>query len=123
MDEFKQLAQDVRDTIYDLGRLPGVDVSQLETLTEAADAIESIPGLQYNCGLNFRMWQEAIAQVPKTGEWIVKYDGQYGRRRTYCSVCGKRSGIGGIESNQMKPYCPNCGSRLYTPKEEETQDE
>ena len=118
MDYMKQLAQDVRDIVYDLGRLPGVDVTQLETLTEAADAIDNIPGIQKNSELNFKMWQEAQSQVPKVGEWIVKYDGQYGRRRTYCSVCGQRSGIGGIEKNQAKPYCPNCGARLYPPKED-----
>ena len=37
-----------------------------------------------------------------TGEWIFKNDGAYGKRRAYCSACGKRSGIGGIESNQKK---------------------
>ena len=46
------------------------------------------------------------------GEWITKYEGSYLQRRMYCSVCGKRSGIGGIESNQRKPYCPNCGAKM-----------
>lgn len=52
-----------------------------------------------------------IVRVAK-GQWIFKNDGAYGKRRAYCSVCGKRSGIGGIESNQRKPYCPNCGANM-----------
>ena len=46
------------------------------------------------------------------GEWIFKNDGAYGSKRAYCSACGKRSGIGGIKSNQEKPYCPNCGAKM-----------
>ena len=41
------------------------------------------------------------AQQITYGEWIVK-----------CSACGKFSGIGGIKSNQRKPFCPNCGARM-----------
>lgn len=36
------------------------------------------------------------------GKWVFKNDGAY----------GKRSGIGGIESNQKKPFCPNCGAEM-----------
>lgn len=54
-----------------------------------------------------------IEAVPVVhGRWIFKNDGAYGQRRAYCSVCGKRSGIGGIESNQRKPFCPNCGAKM-----------
>lgn len=54
-----------------------------------------------------------IEAVPVVhGEWIFKNDGAYRQRRAYCSVCGKRSGIGGIESNQRKPFCPNCGADM-----------
>ena len=57
--------------------------------------------------------QPTIEAVPVVhGEWIFKYDGPYGRQRAYCSACGKRSGIGGIESNQKKPFCPNCGADM-----------
>ena len=51
------------------------------------------------------------ADRPK-GEWIEDYNNTYSRRRMKCSVCGKFSGIGGIKSNQLKPYCPNCGARM-----------
>lgn len=46
------------------------------------------------------------------GRWIFKFDGPYKRRRGYCSVCGQHSGIGGIQKNQEKPYCPNCGAKM-----------
>lgn len=46
------------------------------------------------------------------GRWIIKHDGPYGRRRCYCSACREHSGIGGIASNQKKPFCPNCGARM-----------
>lgn len=48
----------------------------------------------------------------KQGEWIFKIEGSYNTRRAYCSVCGQRSGIGGIKENQMKPFCPNCGAKM-----------
>ena len=46
------------------------------------------------------------------GEWIDKPTGAYSRMQSWCSACGKHSGIGGIESNRHKPYCPNCGARM-----------
>lgn len=46
------------------------------------------------------------------GEWIDKPTGAYGRTQSWCSACGKHSGIGGIESNRHKPYCPNCGAKM-----------
>lgn len=44
--------------------------------------------------------------------WIIKPHGTYGQLRAFCSACGKHSGIGGIVSNQKKPYCPNCGAKM-----------
>lgn len=46
------------------------------------------------------------------GEWIDRPSGAYGRMQSWCSACGKRSGIGGIESNRHKPFCPNCGADM-----------
>lgn len=46
------------------------------------------------------------------GHWIFKVEGCYMRTRCYCSVCGKRNGIGGTRENQAKPYCPNCGAKM-----------
>lgn len=52
------------------------------------------------------------------GEWIDKPTGAYGRMQSWCSACGKHSGIGGIESNRHKPYCPNCGAKMDERKEQ-----
>ena len=46
------------------------------------------------------------------GRWIDKPTGKYRNWQSWCSACGKHSGIGGIQSNQHKPYCPNCGARM-----------
>ena len=54
------------------------------------------------------------AEIVKHGRWEDKPTGAYGRWQSWCSVCGKHSGIGGIESNRHKPYCPNCGARMRT---------
>ena len=57
--------------------------------------------------------QPTIDAVPVVhGEWIIKPHGTYGQLRAFCSACGKHSGIGGIVSNQKKPYCPNCGAKM-----------
>lgn len=58
--------------------------------------------------------QQPIADVQevKHGKWTIRYEGTYKRAKCYCSVCGKNNGIGGIISNQKKPYCPNCGARI-----------
>ena len=46
------------------------------------------------------------------GHWIDKPTGAYGRWQSWCSACGNHSGIGGIESNRHKPFCPICGERM-----------
>ena len=46
------------------------------------------------------------------GQWIDKPTGRYGNMQSWCSACGDRSGIGGIESNRHKPWCPICGARM-----------
>jgi hypothetical protein len=46
------------------------------------------------------------------GEWEDKPTGSYRRMQSWCSACGKHSGIGGIESNRHKPFCPNCGAKM-----------
>ena len=52
------------------------------------------------------------AEPVRHGRWIIKPHGSYRQLRAFCSACGKHSGIGGIESNQRKPFCPNCGARM-----------
>lgn len=53
----------------------------------------------------------------KRGEWIDKPSGRYSHIASWCSVCGNKSGIGGIESNRHKPYCPNCGADMRGKKD------
>ena len=52
------------------------------------------------------------------GEWVDKRAGAYNRMQSWCSACGKHSGIGGIESNRHKPFCPNCGASMVKMKGE-----
>ena len=46
------------------------------------------------------------------GKWADKPTGRYRQMQSWCSACGRNSGIGGIKSNQHKPYCPNCGAKM-----------
>jgi len=48
----------------------------------------------------------------KHGRWVDKQTGAYGQWQSWCSVCGKHSGIGGVESSRHKPYCPKCGAKM-----------
>lgn len=82
-----------------------------DTISRAA-AIAKVEPDEYYHSNEVKAMLEGLPTVPPQvvyGRWIFKNDGPYGRTRAYCSVCGKRSGIGGIRSNQAKPYCPNCG--------------
>jgi hypothetical protein len=48
----------------------------------------------------------------KHGYWKDKFNRNRMATQSFCSVCGKHSGIGGIESNRHKPYCSNCGAKM-----------
>lgn len=50
--------------------------------------------------------------MQKQGEWEDKPTGRYRQMQTWCSSCGQHSGIGGIEKNRHKPFCPNCGAKM-----------
>ncbi len=53
------------------------------------------------------------SRVPAVhGRWEDKPTGRYGQWQSWCSACGKHSGIGGIKSNRHKPFCPNCGAKM-----------
>lgn len=72
-------------------------------------------------------FKDAIERIPiadvqevEHGKWAIRYEGTYKRAKCYCSVCGKSNGIGGMISNQKKPYCPNCGAKMDL---EETENE
>ena len=95
-------------------------------IEEIAKVILDSEILCNDCGENTDSYcAEAIAETlynegyrkQSVGEWIDKPTGAYSRMQSRCSACGKHSGIGGIESNRHKPYCPNCGA--YMRKEDE----
>ena len=75
----------------------GSVLDQIKTLDDVLQLIEDEPAIDPE-----RPW----------GEWIERPTGRYGAWQSWCSVCGKHSGIGGIESNRHKPYCPNCGAKM-----------
>ena len=86
-------------------------------IEEAIDAVDEWSG-GYNphCAAMIR---DGINTIPaadvapvRHGRWIDKPGGTYQRMQSWCSVCGKRSGIGGIENNRHKPFCPNCGAKM-----------
>lgn len=54
----------------------------------------------------------ADVEPVRHGRWIDKPTGAYSRMQSWCTVCGKHSGIGGIERNRHKPRCPNCGAKM-----------
>ena len=56
--------------------------------------------------------EQADVVKVKHGYWEFKPSGHYSHVGSFCSVCGKKSGIGGIRENQLNPYCPNCGAKM-----------
>lgn len=71
----------------------------------------------HECGIFPVIVRRTIERAPAAdvvevvhGEWIVRFDGRYNQRRTYCSVCDNHSGVGG--NKQEPPYCPNCGAKM-----------
>lgn len=82
----------------DLAEANGSDDDFVKGYGEAMDNLADVPA--------------ADVQEVKHGKWTIRYEGAYKRAKCYCSVCGKPNGIGGIISNQKKPYCPNCGARI-----------
>lgn len=76
------------------------------------DLVESGCG-QINCvtHLTLSLYKEGYRKQVE-GEWIDKPTGAFSRMQSWCSACGKHSGIGGIESIRHKPFCPNCGAKM-----------
>lgn len=63
-----------------------------DTAIESATTIEAVPVVH--------------------GRWEDKPTGRYGQQQSWCSACRKHSGIGGIEKNRHRAYCPNCGAKM-----------
>ena len=84
----------------------------------ACNLCDEYGSLELNCEdyLYYRTMAETFYNAgyrkQSEGHWIDKPTGAYSRMQSWCSACGKHSGIGGIESNRHKPYCPNCGAKM-----------
>ena len=79
------------------------------------DGTDGTTRIEYPVPTTTREMLDLIASLPAVeaepvvrAKWVVKFDGPYGKRRTYCSNCQKRSGIGGTK--QEPPRCPHCGA-------------
>ena len=78
------------------------------------------------CWIRYKLFANCLGSMPTIspddvcgmGKWIDKPTGRYGQWQSWCSACGKRSGIGGIKSNRHKPYCPNCGAKMEVTSDE-----
>ena len=78
-----------------------------------------LKAVQENSGINFRLWQEAEAQLPKEGEWI-EANTRPRSAQFVCSVCHRTAYD--IQPTRNKAwtkrcryaYCPNCGARMRT---------
>ena len=102
-------------------------MNNYEQLVEAFDNLQAeLKAVQKNSGINFRMWEEAQAEVkrlkaqlPKRGEWV------HGRElsREYIGDClvsidyeDWRCSVCGIVFEQWSipkyNYCPNCGAKM-----------
>ena len=95
---------------------------EAKMMRDAADALEAdekliaeleriMKSVQENSGINFRLWQEAEAQLQKEGKWIEQDNGNSIYFK--CSVCGKNQYNVLLEMMQGEyRYCPNCGARM-----------
>ena len=100
----------------------------IKAIRAAADALEAaekriaemeriLKAVQENSGINFRLWQEAEAQMPKEGEWIDE-NRRARSSKFVCSAC-KRTCYD-IQPTRDKAwtkrcrynYCPNCGAKM-----------
>lgn len=95
------------------------DLVSKKVLIKAIENIESKYGNDNSSLIEQGEVLDLITEAPTVdavpvvhGYWIDKASGSYGRWQTFCSVCGKHSGIGGILSNRHKSYCPNCGAKM-----------
>jgi hypothetical protein len=88
-------------------------MSKDKQMEEMAYEIETRTGyLKSTCYISAEILYNTGYRKRSEGEWIDKPTGAYRRMQSWCSACGKHSGIGGIESNRHKPYCPNCGAKM-----------
>ena len=89
----------------------------IEALQAEVDAMkETLKAVQKNSGINFRMWEEAQAEVkrlkaqlPKQGEW-KRDEKRWGDNLIRCSLCG--AVIEDDEWGWRNYYCYHCGAKM-----------
>ena len=71
-------------------------------------------GINFPAAMLFELKSIPPADVVEVrhGRWIDRPSKRGYGMSTYCSCCGRHSGIGGIESNRHRAYCPNCGAKM-----------
>jgi len=86
---------------------------------DAADAIEelqkTLKAVQKNSEINFRMWEEAQAEVerlqaqlPKRGKWI-----RIDKHTIQCPLCHRYLDLRGVNAGRGNAnHCPNCGAKM-----------
>lgn len=91
-----------------------VRLSDVEEMLDNARLVTDETCLQGYCTRDVKVDKLPVADVALIvhAHWIEQFEGTYLRRAMYCSACKKKSGLGGSEANQMKPYCPNCGAKM-----------
>lgn len=110
-------ARIIADSIHVHSSFQDWEAAEKDTLEKCADALETddkriaeleriLKAVQENSGINFRMWQEAEAQLPKEGEWKHIPNSEV----CVCSACSRYWIADGDEYDYR--YCPNCGAKM-----------
>ena len=86
-------------------------INHIETHTPYRCSNDFVDG-QKDCINQLKALPTADVVEVKHGYWQDKFNRNRMVSQSFCSVCGKHSGIGGIESNRHKPFCPNCGAKM-----------
>lgn len=85
-------------------------VAELKWLQSQVSSASAIEIQEYIDRTNRQPTIEAAPVVH--GRWKDQPTGRYGKWQSWCSVCRRRSGIGGVETNRHRAYCPNCGAKM-----------
>ena len=96
--------------LIDAEKLNAILQNQAEHLTENGDAL--LAAWLIVCQETVDRQRTIDATPVVHGRWEDKPTGRYGQQQSWCSACRKHSGIGGIEKNRHRAYCPNCGAKM-----------
>lgn len=97
-------------------RLIDVDELNFEKLQDTNG--KAIPANEYIAFLKGAIAAEELVKNAPTidaepvvhAHWIISFDNPYRRKQCFCSACGKKNSVAGI--NQEVPYCHWCGAKM-----------